>query len=179
MEFLLEEVRELRSHTLRALNAAERSRNMPAVVSLTREARAIYQLLSDLSERVLARKRAEPEPEPAPVNLSRLSPEELNQLQTLLGKVDCGLPTPLEPGDLIRRKLFKKLVPECDEAEIHAGERQRYLVRATIDNLREAGNVTTTRRTLGVGDETVEEFARRAREILFGVSDEPGKAEGS
>jgi len=64
MEFLLEEVRELLSHTLRARNAAERSRNMPAVVSLTREARAIYQLLSDLSERVLARKRPSRSPSP-------------------------------------------------------------------------------------------------------------------
>src|SRR5438552_2738132 len=86
MEFLLEEVRELRSHTLRALNAAERSRNMPAVVSLTREARAIYQLLSDLSERVLARKRAEPEPEPAKYSLgSPMNPARRRDPDCALG----------------------------------------------------------------------------------------------
>src|SRR5437763_15394864 len=74
-EPLLAEVRALQSWTLRVRHAAEKSGNLSAVASLTREARANYELLSDMSERVhdLKRQSAELEVQAAKVDLSLLT----------------------------------------------------------------------------------------------------------
>src|SRR5947199_169786 len=81
-EPLVAEVCALQSWTLRARHAAEKSGNLSAVASLTREARANYELLSDMSERAhdLRRQSAELESQAAKVDLSLLKKEELRQL---------------------------------------------------------------------------------------------------
>src|SRR5438874_397528 len=87
-EPLLAEVCALQSWNLQVGHAAEKSGNLSAVASLTREARANYELLSDMSERVhdLKRQSAELETQAARVDLRFLKKEELQQLEVILAK---------------------------------------------------------------------------------------------
>ena len=83
-EPLLAEVRALQSWTLRVRHAAEKSGNLSAVASLTREARANYELLSDMSERAhdLRRQSAELESQAAKVDLSFLRRKNSSSLKS-------------------------------------------------------------------------------------------------
>jgi len=102
-ESLLAEVRNLQLHTLRGLDAAERSGDMRAQASFIREARANYELLRDCTERVQALKPAAAEPGLAKLDLNRLTTEELLQLRDLTKKAKPRGPAgPLDSTDACR-----------------------------------------------------------------------------
>src|SRR5438105_620892 len=153
-EPLLAEVRALQAWTLRARHAAEKSGNLSAVASLTREARANYELLSDMSERVhdLKRQSAELEVQAAKVDLSLLKKEELQQLEEILAKAQCRNATDDIEFTEARRNLRAKLGGPIDDAEAPAAKRCEWRAQAANNELNRRRNIRAIREALGFQD---------------------------